>query len=141
MYAATGDERFKERADYIVNEMKEVQDKHGDGYLGALMGNKPGVRPRAAAARGRRIWPTAASCSSCYREGEIRSGGFDLNGMWSPWYTLHKTYAGLRDAYRFTGQQDRSGSWKSSSPSGPRRFWRRSTTSRSSGCSTPSSAA
>jgi DUF1680 family protein len=36
-------------------------------------------------------------------EFNIRSGGFDLNGMWSPWYTLHKTYAGLRDAYRFTG--------------------------------------
>src|SRR5262245_40075824 len=32
MYAATGDPRFKERADYIVREMKEVQDKHGDGY-------------------------------------------------------------------------------------------------------------
>src|SRR5262249_49754718 len=27
MYAATGDERFKQRADYIVNELKEVQDK------------------------------------------------------------------------------------------------------------------
>ena len=38
MYAATGDERFKERADYIVKEMKEVQDKNGDGYLGALEG-------------------------------------------------------------------------------------------------------
>ena len=36
-------------------------------------------------------------------QGIIRSGGFDLNGMWSPWYTLHKTYAGLREAYRFTG--------------------------------------
>src|ERR1700682_4793033 len=36
MFAATGDIRFKERADYIVKEMKEVQDKNGDGYLGAL---------------------------------------------------------------------------------------------------------
>jgi DUF1680 family protein len=26
MYAATGDPRFKERADYLVKEMKEVQD-------------------------------------------------------------------------------------------------------------------
>ena len=33
MWAATGDKRFKERADYIVKELKEVQDKHGDGYL------------------------------------------------------------------------------------------------------------
>jgi hypothetical protein len=31
-------------------------------------------------------------------KGTIRSAAFDLNGEWSPWYTLHKTYAGLRDA-------------------------------------------
>src|SRR5688500_7763834 len=30
MYAATGDARFKERADYIVRQLKEVQDKQGD---------------------------------------------------------------------------------------------------------------
>ena len=38
MFAATGDPRFKQRADYIVKEMKEVQDKNGDGYLGAVEG-------------------------------------------------------------------------------------------------------
>ena len=37
-FAATGDPRFKERADYLVKEMKEVQDKNGDGYLGAVDG-------------------------------------------------------------------------------------------------------
>src|SRR6266705_5956258 len=42
MYAATGDARFKERADYLVKEMKEVQDKRGDGYIGALL-DKDGV--------------------------------------------------------------------------------------------------
>ncbi len=83
MYAATGDTRFKTRADYLVREMKEVQDKNGDGYLGALEGGREAF---AAVSRG-----------------EIKSGGFDLNGLWSPWYTLHKTYAGLRDAYRHTG--------------------------------------
>src|SRR5215510_15955484 len=36
MFAATGDARFKQRADYIVQELKNVQDKHGDGYLSAL---------------------------------------------------------------------------------------------------------
>ena len=85
MYAATGDARFKKRADYIVNEMKEVQDKNGDGYLGAIEG-------------GREKFAEVA-------KGNIRSSAFDLNGMWSPWYTLHKTYAGLRDAYRFTGNR------------------------------------
>ncbi len=90
MYAATGDARFKERADYIVKELKEVQDKRGNGYLGALTDDK-GVDGEA-------IFQRVAG-------GDIRSGGFDLNGMWSPWYTLHKTYAGLRDAYRFTGNR------------------------------------
>ncbi|HSQ24952.1 MAG TPA: beta-L-arabinofuranosidase domain-containing protein, partial [Pyrinomonadaceae bacterium] len=85
MYAATGDARFKERAEYLVKEMKEVQDKNGDGYLSALEG-------------GREKWAEVAS-------GNIRSGSFDLNGMWSPWYTLHKTFAGLRDAYRYTGNR------------------------------------
>ncbi len=85
MYAATGDERFKERADYLVQEMKEVQDAHGDGYLVALQNG------REAFAR--------------LSRGEIRTASFDLNGEWAPWYTLHKTYAGLRDAYRYTGNR------------------------------------
>ncbi len=82
MYAATGDQRFKERADYIVQEMKLVQDKNGDGYLGAI----ESLREKFAEVA----------------KGNIKSTFFDLNGLWSPWYTLHKTYAGLRDAYRFT---------------------------------------
>jgi len=85
MYAATGDARYKARADYLVQEMKAVQDKNGDGYLGALE-------------NGREAFAAVS-------KGEIRSGGFDLNGLWSPWYTLHKTYAGLRDAYRHTGNR------------------------------------
>jgi len=90
MYAATGDARFKQRADYLVKEMKEVQDKRGNGYCGALTDSK-GVD-------GETLFQQVA-------QGNIRSGGFDLNGMWSPWYTLHKTYAGLRDAWRFTGNR------------------------------------
>jgi DUF1680 family protein len=85
MFAATGDTRFKERADYIVKEMKEVQDKHGDGYLGAVEGLPEKFNEVA--------------------NGNIKSSSFDLNGLWSPWYTLHKTYAGLRDAYRYTGNR------------------------------------
>lgn len=90
MYAATGDPRFKERADYLVKELKEVQDRRGNGYLGALA-DQQGTDGAAIFER--------------VSNGDIRSGGFDLNGLWSPWYTLHKTYAGLRDAYRFTGNQ------------------------------------
>ena len=88
MYAATGNEEFKRRADYIVTEFKEVQDKRGDGYLGAIV-NREGIDAHELFVR--------------LSQGEIKSGGFDLNGLWSPWYTLHKTYAGLRDAFRYTG--------------------------------------
>lgn len=85
MWSATGDPRFKERADYIVKELKEVQDKHGDGFLLAQAG--------------------ARECFDRVVKGDIRSGPFDLNGLWVPWYVLHKTMAGLRDAYRDTGNR------------------------------------
>src|SRR6201991_3911486 len=86
MYAATGDVRFKQRADYIVKEIKEAQEKNGDGFAGALEGVREKFKEVSA--------------------GNIRSTFFDLNGLWSPWYTLHKTYAGLRDAYRYTRNRD-----------------------------------
>ena len=82
MWLATGDRRFKDRAHYIVAEMKVVQDKNGDGYLSALAGGR--------------------DCFNALAKGEIKAAAFDLNGQWSPWYTLHKTFAGLRDAYRYT---------------------------------------
>ena len=77
MWAATGDFRFKERADYIVKDLEEVQGKHGDGYLSALAG-------------GRQAFAELS-------KGTIRSAAFDLNGQWSPWYTLHKTFGGLEN--------------------------------------------
>ncbi len=91
MWAATDDARFKERADYIVKELKEIQEKQGDGYLGALM-DKDGVDGKTH---------FEELC-----RGIIRSGGFDLNGLWSPWYVEHKIFAGLRDAYRYTGNRE-----------------------------------
>lgn len=90
MWAATGDARFKERADYTVSEMKVIQDAQGDGYLGALMD-------------GQGVDGKVRFQELC--KGTIRSGGFDLNGLWSPWYVEHKIFAGLRDAYRYTGNQ------------------------------------
>ena len=90
MWAATGDGRFKERADYIVSELKAIQHAQGDGYLGALMDNQ-GVDGKLH---------FQELC-----KGIIRSSGFDLNGLWSPWYVEHKIFAGLRDAYRYTGNR------------------------------------
>lgn len=90
MYAATGDERFKQRADYVVAQLKEIQDKQGDGYIGALLDNQN--------VDGKTRFEDLS-------KGVIRSGGFDLNGLWSPWYVEHKIFAGLRDAYRYTGNR------------------------------------
>ena len=89
-WAATGDPRFRDRANYIVNELKLIQDAQGDGYLGALMD-----RNRT---EGKILFQQLS-------QGIIRSGGFDLNGMWSPWYVQHKIFAGLRDAWRYTGNR------------------------------------
>jgi uncharacterized protein len=89
-WAATGDARYRDRATYIVNELKLIQDAQGDGYVGALMD-----RNRVD---GKALFQELT-------KGIIRSGGFDLNGMWSPWYVQHKIFAGLRDAYRYTGNR------------------------------------
>jgi uncharacterized protein len=82
-HASTGDKRFLDRVNHITAELAECQKAHGDGYLAAIPG-------------GRRIYQEIAA-------GDIRSGGFDLNGGWVPNYTMHKLFAGLRDAYRLCG--------------------------------------
>src|ERR1041385_2784837 len=103
MWAATDDPRFKERIDYIVSELKEIQDKQGDGYLGALMGNaRP---PQRGAPNQQNELLDGKLLFAQLAEGKILSGGFDLNGMWSPWYVEHKIFAGLRDAYRLAGNR------------------------------------
>lgn len=86
MWQATGEEEFRKRADRIVDELKEVQSAYPDGYLGALEG-------------GRESFAQVA-------KGDIRSAGFDLNGLWAPFYVYHKLFAGLRDAYRIFGNEE-----------------------------------
>jgi DUF1680 family protein len=82
MYQTTGDKRFLERVNYIVDELNFLQNADGDGYIGAFP-------------KGKEIFEKEVA------KGDIRSQGFDLNGIWSPFYTQHKILAGLRDAYRF----------------------------------------
>lgn len=85
-YAATGDERFRERVNYMVDELALCQSKRTDGYVGGI--------------------PEADRIFKQVSEGDIRSAGFDLNGGWVPWYTLHKLFAGLIDAYELTGNDE-----------------------------------
>ena len=86
MYQTTGDKRFLERVKYIVVELKFLQDTDGEGYIGAFPNGKKILTEEVA-------------------KGDIRSKGFDLNGIWAPFYTEHKMMAGLRDAYRLCGNQ------------------------------------
>jgi len=86
MYQTTGNPEFLKRVNYIVEELKACQDAEGDGYIGAVPGEKKILLDQVA-------------------KGDIRSRGFDLNGIWSPFYTQHKILAGLRDAYHLCGNK------------------------------------
>ena len=86
MYQTTGNKRFLERVNYIVAELKKLQDTDRQGYIGAFPKGKKILTEEVA-------------------KGNIRSQGFDLNGIWVPFYTEHKMMAGLRDAYRQCGNK------------------------------------
>jgi len=85
MFASSGDERFKERVDYITDELRICQDARKSGYVGSIPGED--------------------SLFAEVSRGEIRSEGFNLNGGWVPWYALHKIWAGLIDAYELCGNE------------------------------------
>ncbi|HKP13766.1 MAG TPA: beta-L-arabinofuranosidase domain-containing protein [Blastocatellia bacterium] len=77
MFAATGDQRFKQRADYIVAELRDCQEAGKSGLVCAF--------PDGAAPLNQIIDATR------------------FVGV--PWYTMHKIFAGLRDAYLYTGNR------------------------------------
>jgi uncharacterized protein len=82
MFASTGDTRFRDRVNYIVAELEACQRANGNGYVAAIP-------------NGKKIFQEVSA-------GDIRVKPFDLNGGWVPWYTLHKLFAGLLDANRYT---------------------------------------
>lgn len=85
-YAATTNPELLKRLDYVVSELKKCQEKNANGYLGGIPG-------------GKEIFEQIA-------KGNLQADNFSVNGKWVPWYNLHKTFAGLRDAYRYAGNQD-----------------------------------
>lgn len=88
----TGNAECRRRADYIVDELALCQSQRSDGYFGAL-GRKT---KDGKIVDGEAIFPEVM-------RGEIKSGGFDLNGSWSPLYTVHKYFAGLLDIHAAWG--------------------------------------
>ena len=85
LYAATGSDTVRQRLEYMLDGLERAQETGGDGYLGGVPG-------------GRDIWPELAA-------GQIEAERFSLNDKWVPWYNLHKTFAGLRDAWTYAGSE------------------------------------
>lgn len=75
MFASTGHDEMKRRVDYIIGQLKECQDAGKTGLICAFPDNTTQIDNLVA---GRRA-------------------------IGVPWYTLHKIFAGLRDARLFCG--------------------------------------
>ncbi|MDA3927409.1 MAG: glycoside hydrolase family 127 protein [Prolixibacteraceae bacterium] len=76
-YSATGNAECESRMDYMLSELKKCQDANGNGYVGGIP-------------NGQHVW------------NELKKGNFEpYNQAWVPWYNIHKTYAGLRDAWLY----------------------------------------
>jgi DUF1680 family protein len=77
MFAATGNDEFKNRVDYIVSELAECQTAGKTGLINAFPDNANQFDNMVA---GRRI-------------------------VGVPWYTVHKIMAGLRDAFLYANSK------------------------------------
>jgi uncharacterized protein len=88
-YAATKNAECKRRMDYMIAELKACQYANtknnadwGAGYVGGVPDSK-------------KIWST------------LQKGDFAaFRAAWVPWYNVHKMYAGLRDTWAYTGNED-----------------------------------
>jgi uncharacterized protein len=85
LFAVTGDGRLRERLDHVVGVLGRCQDAGGDGFVGGVAGGRALGQELAA--------------------GTVDADLFTLNGRWVPFYNLHKTFAGLLDAYNFAGSE------------------------------------
>ncbi len=74
------DNEFSRRLDYMLAELERVQRANGNGYIGGIPDS-------------REFWSTIAS-------GDVAK----IWSKWAPWYNVHKTFAGLRDAHVVGGK-------------------------------------
>ncbi|HVS76321.1 MAG TPA: beta-L-arabinofuranosidase domain-containing protein [Steroidobacteraceae bacterium] len=96
MHAHTRDPRLEQKVDQLLPRLAACQEANGRddpdfrGYCTGIPRSKPAFRRVLA--------------------GHIDVGDpraiytFSLNGMWSPWYTVHKVMAGLRDVWLRMGR-------------------------------------
>ncbi len=87
-YAATGNLECKKRMDYMLGELQTCQQANGGKYPSWGTGYAGAV-------------PHGDSCWSKIKSGEVSV----IWKYWVPWYNVHKMYAGLRDAWLYTGNE------------------------------------
>jgi DUF1680 family protein len=88
-YASTGNTECLSRMEYMISELKVCQDSNTVKYPGWGVGYVGGV-PNSSV-----LWP------------QIKAGNVSVIwSYWVPWYNLHKTYAGLRDAWLYAGNDE-----------------------------------
>lgn len=85
MTASMDHQEAAERLQYMLDELQRCQEADPDGYVGGVPGGKA-------------MWEDIAA-------GRINAGLFSLNGKWVPLYNIHKLFAGLYDAWHYTGSQ------------------------------------
>lgn len=79
MCAVTGNEKLKQKVYYAIDELAFIQSFDPDGYLSGF--------PR--------------DCYDKVFAGEdFEVTNFSLGHSWVPWYSIHKIYGGLIDAYK-----------------------------------------
>jgi DUF1680 family protein len=82
--AATGEAEPRRRLDYMAAELARAQTHCGTGYLGGVTGG--------------------AALFEDLRGGGVEAAR-ELGRHWAPWYSVHKTFAGLIDAHRLLGHE------------------------------------
>jgi DUF1680 family protein len=83
--AATGNAICRQRLHFILTELQACQQAETDPLMAGYIGGIP---------EGAAMWRTLAA-------GTVNADNFSLNGRWVPWYNVHKTLAGLRDAHEY----------------------------------------
>lgn len=78
LHAATAAAWIRPRIVHLVAELAVCQSAHADGY----------------------VLPVDKAAFTDIARGRLVVTPFSINGVWVPFYTLHKVIAGLRDAHR-----------------------------------------
>lgn len=81
MYEVTQDEALMLKLEYAINELEHIQSFDRNGYVSGF----------------------SRTCFDNVFGGNFQVDNFSLGGSWVPWYSIHKIFAGLIDAYKFAG--------------------------------------